>query len=749
MWGLLLGLPAGIVAAVLAPAEWRLILVLAGVIMPALPAGFTGPTVVRRQWLIAAVSLPLGVTVGGLAKQSLQPWALQQSQQYILTGTVVDIPQWGDYSRRFRLSVDCLGSALDPCGRFRAGWWTWWPPRVELTVYDNQVTLQPGERVQLRVRPKRSRAASDSGFDVQRWMLTQHLVARLALVKGTTPQTLRASGLSVNRLRSRFNRYLAQRPEAPGWSALASQPVILALLTGDRSLMSGSHWEVFNRTGTTHLVAISGLHIGLVAGFVYWFSLPLLRRWQWLTHRVPAAHGGAVLGWLVALGYAAMAGFALPTQRALIMLTVFLVLLLLGFARQLWFALACAFCLVLVWDPLACLSLGFWLSFAAVFVILWVVGGQVVAAGRGRRWLQVQLGLWAGLAPILLWLVQSVSLISALTNLVAIPVIGFLVVPLVLLWGVLWPLFGAAVDGALQLAIWIQDLLLWGLQWGARWPYGVWQVADSGPLPMLLGLVGVLWLLSAGMPGRIWGWVLLVPMFWPPGPPPGLYIEGGGGARITLLAPGQVQFLAGGHWPRVLARWQSQRLAQWGVVMPPEELDLSHSLSLWQASGPVLTTLETSSDPLGVNRVRALHFTDPCQEPGPDHGTLQLEIWRATKPRDLCALAFVWSELRWLYWSSPTLRGQREIATQLAGRRFDVLVLDLEREQPVVAELLNHLAPGAIVFSARPPAPAFESRLRQAGISRHLLQGPLAGREKGPVGWYLGPAAASPRPWQP
>jgi competence protein ComEC len=114
-------------------------------------------------------------------------------------------------------------------------------------------------------------------------------------------------------IRAQFKQHL---------SAFRFEPILRALVIGDRSDINSPTWQVLQKTGTVHLMAISGLHIGLIAGFVFALARFLWSRFPGLCMYIAAPRAAAMAAMLVAVGYAALAGFSLPTQRALVMLMV-------------------------------------------------------------------------------------------------------------------------------------------------------------------------------------------------------------------------------------------------------------------------------------------------------------------------------------------------------------------------------------------------------------------------------------------
>lgn len=734
MWTLVLGIPLGIVFGVaLLPALSTkivsIILLLAAVF--ALLYGWSrsvqqGARHGRnyRLWntLALLVCMAVGGALGSTAVQRCQSLPLVAGQSYFITGKVTGVPVWGKFSRRYRINASCIGTKAGECDQL-AIHTPFWPVVVEVTASGGQPDLLPGQLVQLRVRAKQSRHQnSPAAFDVQRWSLTTHTVARMALVKGEPVQVLTESLFSIDRFRSDLNRYLMARKEPSGLAGIAAYPVILALVSGDRSLMSDRHWDIFNRTGTTHLVAISGLHIGLVATFIILVTSPLFRRWRWFTHRFPASHGAVFVAWWVALLYTAMAGFALPTQRALIMLTVFVILKLLGRAGQLWFGLAAAFCVVLLWDPLACLSMGFWLSFTAVYLILWLVGGEITRSSVTTQWLRVQLGLFVGLAPVLLWTVHSVSLVSAFTNAVAIPVIGFVVVPLSLLWALLWSVLGEGAGFLLETSAYLLDGLLWLLQESASWRYSVWTVGEHSIGSMVLAMVGVLWLASAGVPGRLWGVVLMLPLLMPQTQGEGVYVMGEGSGRLVLQQEEQVVSISRSHWPQLVAGWQSDLMRHWGVDVPVGVIPVENSKALWLAGQGVVSHFPLSTNVLGARQLDRLHYQSQCE--GVFHrGSVRITpLTLADSKPEPCALVLEWPGSRWLYWPVSGTRQQRALLKQWSAERFDVIVLDLGKGKRVdvgVFGLLKAQRNQVISLQSVPEETA--KLMEQQGISLHTV----------------------------
>jgi len=257
----------------------------------------------------------------------------------------------------------------------------------------------------------------------------------------------------------------------------------------------------------------------------------LWRRSESLMRRLPAQKAAVMAGWLAALVYALLAGFEVPAQRTLYMLTVVALALWSGRNFGVGRTLLLALLVVLVLDPWAVLATGFWLSFGAV-ALLFLVGSSRVGEGRGWRaalvkWGTTQWAMTIGSLPLLLLFFQQFSLVSPLANAVAIPVVSFIITPLALLFALIpWAPLLYFNHG-------LMSLLMSLLEWLAAWP--VWQQPAPPLWASLVAVVGVLWLLlPRGFPARWLGIYLLLPaLFWP-APRPAV-----GSAWIDVLDVGQ------------------------------------------------------------------------------------------------------------------------------------------------------------------------------------------------------------------
>ena len=410
--------------------------------------------------------------------------------------------------------------------------------RVRLDWYGASPRLVPGDRWRLTVRLKPPHGfINPGGFDYETWLFRERI--RATGYVRADPDNARLESTPaylVHRLRQRILLAVRQR-----LSAHEHQGLVPALSVGVRDGLTPSEWRVLRTTGTAHLVAISGLHIGLVAGLVFWLTR---RLWMLSTRAAllcPAMRVGALTAMLAAFGYAALAGFSVPTQRALVMSAVVLLGLSLRRAVMPSMSLSWALFAVLLLDPLSVLSVGFWLSFGAVAALLYALSNRVECGGNRltdtlRGWGRVQWAASLGLLPLMLFAFQAQPIVAPLANLLAVPWMSLVVVPLTLAGVVLSGFSDTLCTMVLDLALSAFDPLWHVLEWlGSR----DWQYRVLGRITgwMLLGAVlGTLMLLAPrGFPGRWLGWVWVLPALLP-----GVEETPGHGAfRLSALDVGQ------------------------------------------------------------------------------------------------------------------------------------------------------------------------------------------------------------------
>lgn len=524
--------------------QWQVLLlawpVLALIGVLALAAAAVAPRVrgaaLRRASWIAAGTLAGFAWASGVAQlrlaDALDP-ALE-GRDIRLVGTVIGLPETLDRGQRFEFELD----ANSPPGvprRLLLGWYRARKGAADEAADDVEATqVHAGERWQLTLRLKRPHGnINPHGFDYEALLFERGLRATGYVRKAQTnarlddfvPRLDTLVARTRERVRERIQRALPDR-ELAG--------VLVALVIGDQNAIDADLWTVFNRTGVTHLMAISGLHITMIAGLFAWLVSAAWRRVPWLALRLPAQKAAVVAGWTAALLYCLLAGFGVPAQRTLIMISVVALALWRGRVMSSSRVLMLALLLVSLRDPMAVLSAGFWLSFGAVAALMFAGSGRVLARPRGWRALAAdalreQGAVTLALTPALLALFQQLSLVSPLANAIAIPLVSFVITPLAMLGSVL------PTDLPLQVALAVMNGLMQALDWLAAQSWAVWQQAAPPWWATMFGLAGcAVLLLPRGMPARLLGLPLLLPMVLiAPARPPS------GDAWITVLDVGQ------------------------------------------------------------------------------------------------------------------------------------------------------------------------------------------------------------------
>jgi competence protein ComEC len=478
--------------------------------LPPAAALLAAALIALPAWRWPLLRLPLMLLLGAASFGLRAEWGLQQRLPYALEGVdldirgrLADLPTTGVESTRFDLLLEEArqdGTLLPLRGRIRLSWFGQVPP------------LPACSRWQLRVRLKRPRgAANPGGWDVERHALQLGLVATGYVRDDGDNRALGAAAFCVDRWREHIAAHLAAQ--------LGDTPVahlLRALAVGDQRGLSEADWQVLRATGVGHLIAISGFHVSLLAlaGAAVtrrlWRCFPRLAlRWPGLLIETPSALACAT-------AYAALAGFGLATLRTLLMLAVVALARLLRRHLPVRQALALALAAILLGDPLAILSAGFWLSFAGVALLLFCLDGRPLRAWW-HELVQAQGAMSLGLLPLTVALFGQSSLVGPLANLIAVPWISLVVVPLILAGALLALALPMIGNIFIHLAAIAMDAQWRLLQWMAQWPVAQWHFAESGLAALLLGLAGALWLLAPrGVPLRGLALLLLLPLLWPP-----------------------------------------------------------------------------------------------------------------------------------------------------------------------------------------------------------------------------------------
>jgi competence protein ComEC len=431
------------------------------------------------------------------------PPAAWQGVDVRVEGVVASLPERDGHGERFDFRVEnVLTAGARVPAHIRLSW-----PGSEWNSREIPQRLKAGERWQFTVRLKEPHGtANPDGFDHEAWLLQKN-VGATGYVRDKSNQTrLGESGHPLDRiLRLRESIRESIRQKLPDH---AQAGVIAALVVGDQNAIPHDNWRVYNRTGTSHLMSISGLHITLFATMVGGLAYALWRRVPALVLRAPARRAALVCGWLAAFAYTLLAGFQIPAQRTLFMLTVLVAGLWLQREPRPASLLLLALAVVLLFDPWAVLAPGFWLSFGAVAAMMWAVQGMLGSSGKITAWVRSQAAVTIALAPALLLLFHQISLISPLANAFAIPVVSMGVVPLALAGVIAAPL--------LQPSAWLMQGVEAMLQWLSAFGWASWALPAPSSWAVALSFAGVAWFLLPGLRAGWLGGFMFLPLLLPP-----------------------------------------------------------------------------------------------------------------------------------------------------------------------------------------------------------------------------------------
>ena len=411
------------------------------------------------------------------------------------------------------------------------------PPLVaRLSDYHREAGANPDLRngaklrMKIRVRPPRV-SANPHGFEYGDFLFANDIQLQGYVRDRESVVTLAHGNSWREKLRKKI---MATDSESCRSMKIKTECALLAaFVVGDRSGIPNESYEVLRRTGIAHLVSVSGAHIALAAGFAALLTMFLWRRSRRLTAVMPAGKAALLAALPLALGYALLAGFGIPVRRSFLMLAVASLVVLSGRTPAAAPGLALAALVIVVADPWAVVSPGFWMSFALVAAVIFAFAGLGPNPVRSFARMQILVSVFA--APLTLLFFNQASLASPLANLIAVPVVGFAILPMALAdvllpgdW--LWTAAGFVLQNLWRLMEWISDL-----------KYAAWHPAAAPWWLFVAAAVGGAWTLApAGTPFK---WAGLFPvaamMLWNPPPPPDLravFLNAGQGTAVVVRA---------------------------------------------------------------------------------------------------------------------------------------------------------------------------------------------------------------------
>jgi competence protein ComEC len=640
----------------------------------------------RRAWvvgLLGAALLGAGASEWRASLRLADALApALEGRDIAVVGIVASLPQRSASGLRFRFDVESArldGALVALPERLSLGWYAGWHEDAALT--QPQRELRAGQRWQFTLRLRRPHGnLNPHGYDYELQLFEQGLRAT-GYVRDAPPAALlsEAAGHPVERLRQRLRDAIdAKVPDRRAAGVLA------ALAVGDQGAIERDDWELFRNTGIAHLMSISGLHVTMFAWLAGWIVGALWRRSTRLMLWRPVMTAARWGGLAAAAGYALLSGWGVPSQRTVWMLATVTLLQALGLHWPWVLALLAAAVVVTALDPWALLQPGFWLSFAAVGLLM--VSAPVPrrappAAGLARLGaglrdgLRTQVVATLGLAPLTLVFFQQLSLVGFAANLVAIPLVTLVITPLALL-GALWaPLW--------TLGAWAVQQLSFGLGGLAALPGAVWVVPAAPVWARLAGLLAALVLLLP------WPWqlrVLALPLALPLLLPP-----------RALPAPGEFELVAldVGQGTAVLVRTHEHLLVYDAGPQYSRDSDAGQRvlLPLLRARGEthIDTLLLSHRDLDHVGGARAVLAALPVAELRsslePDHPLTATA--QATTRRCEAGQSWAWDGVRFELLRPPTADYERGLNSnamscvlRVAGRKASALLTgDIEHEQ--------------------------------------------------------------------
>jgi competence protein ComEC len=499
-------------------------------------------------------------------------------KQLIIRGAIVGLVERSDQRLRFKLDVDSL-ALRNPEDGFESDI----SPllnTVLLSWYGDQKTwptLKTGEYWQFNVRLRKPRGLLNlGGFDYQAWLFVDAISATGYIVESALNRPLADGNCSLvcsilryaNTLRAEIGQVISSST-----LSVKDQAFIKALTIGDKQDLS--QWrDDLARYGIIHLMVISGLHVGLVAGLGYglgsFFSRIALFALSYSPFRVVATKFFVLLPSLVslsiAIAYSLLAGFTLPTQRALIVVVMIILCKILYLPITAYGVFVWSLFLIALFQPLAVLSASFWLSFCAVLILILFFSPRIFSGAKFRQIFAAQGILFVAMAAPMLFFIGQTSWLGVLVNIVAVPVVSMVTVPLCLIAALTYFIWPSMAD------------TLW--HWAGLSLTALWRLLDvlppgwglfSLPFPITVTVIGSMvisaccWFIPRGIQSR---WLLLLPfllllLFHKPRPP----------LRVTVLDVGQGLAVVVEAEDRLLVydtgpRFSSQFNAGSGVVAP-------------------------------------------------------------------------------------------------------------------------------------------------------------------------------------
>jgi len=433
-----------------------------------------------------------------------------EGKEFNIEGRVSALPQSNAGGAKFAFEID------HPLGQFPERIYLSWQPAWRNPQAIPEII--PGQRWRLRVKLKRPYGSLNPyTFDFERWSFHQNFGASGSVRSGELLQT-KDIGFAEFELRMELARWeLRKKIQSLLPVDARYAGVMIALVMGDQNAIDQDDWRVFNATGIGHLISISGLHVTMLAGVGASFAAFIWRR-RFLPLIIPVGKVAACSGFITAFVYAWLAGFQIPAQRTMYMVGVVAFALWSGRNPRSfdiwWWALA----FVLLIDPMAPYTPGFWLSFGAVAAILYAMGDSAGLLGipTGKElevhWAQrlkralseacrVQGVVTIALLPFTLYWFYQVSLVSPIANAFAIPIVSYVVTPLAIAGALLPAFIGRWLLLPAHIAM---EWLALVLDWMANWSWSVVWSRQPEWWVLLISGIAIIYVIRPGLLSNSW-----------------------------------------------------------------------------------------------------------------------------------------------------------------------------------------------------------------------------------------------------
>lgn len=460
----------------------------------------------KWQYLITVFCFALGFSYFCLRAQILLNNQLSLGVEHLaeLQIEVVSFPKIGTRKLSFKAKINNINTPQATPFNIMGG-------NILLSCYDCKLNIAVGEQWQVTARLKRPRGAASWGvFDFERFALANNIVASGVMVDSSNAYRV-SEAKTINSLRSNIKRTISAASISTHGKAL-----ITSMMIGDRSSFEPALWQFLKVTGLAHIVAISGLHVGLIFGFSVFFLRLMTNRICWIYQYCPAHILIPILALPLVYFYCQMVGFSLPTQRAFIMLLIYCMLRLSLYGATNLKVLLLTCLMMVLYKPIVLLSVSFWMSVLAVLIIGLALSGGSNHYARSKRsaststsklWrlLYMQWRLSLGMAAVSLLLIGSTSIISPLVNMFVVPVVSLIVMPVLLLG------LGLLMVEQLSLALWLLQALDQTGQWVFNYLHAVAWLDFVGlfELPIIGGfrkmgvaLICLIWAVNTHLLGR-------------------------------------------------------------------------------------------------------------------------------------------------------------------------------------------------------------------------------------------------------